>query len=465
MMADGEIGVIGLGVMGRNLLLNIAEKGFPAAGYDRNPEKVRALAPPLRGAREPKELCDGLRAPRAILLLVPAGDPVDEAIGELLPHLDEGDVIVDGGNSFYRDTDRRAAELLDQGIAYLGMGISGGEEGARLGPSLMPGGSLEAFRRLQPLLEKIAAQAGGEPCVAYLGPGSAGHYVKLVHNGIEYGIMELIAESYDLMKRGLGLDDDALHEVYRAWSEGELSGYLMEITARVFLQPDDLGPGRLIDAIRDSARQKGTGRWTSQDAMDLLVPVPGIDAAVTMRNLMAARDERAAASAALHGPDPRHAGDRDRFLRALADALHAGIVLTFAQGMALLRTASAHNDYGLDLERVAAIWRGGCIIRAALLEPIRAAFARRAELPNLLLDAELGRAVTERQASLRETVRAGVDLGIPLPGFMAALAYFDGYRSARLPGNLIQALRDLFGAHTYERADREGVFHAPWTGR
>jgi 6-phosphogluconate dehydrogenase len=462
-----EIGMVGLGVMGRNLVLNMADHGFSVAGYDKDPAKVQELRDaagdrPVFAASGLEGFIGRLKKPRAVMMLVPAGPPVDSVIRDLLPGLEAGDLIIDGGNSHYPDTDLRAGALEKKGIAYLGVGISGGEHGARHGPSMMPGGARDAYERVRPILEAAAARVDGEPCVTYLGPGSAGHYVKMVHNGIEYAIMQLIAETYDLMKRGLGLRDDELHQVYERWNRGELSGYLMEITADIFRRIDERTGKRLIDEILDEARQHGTGMWTSQDAMSLQVPVPTIDIAVAMRDLSGFREEREAASQALQGPQERFSGYREAFLKALGDALYAAMIIAYGQGMAQLRVASDVKGYNLHLADVARIWRGGCIIRAALLEKILEAYGRRPDLPNLLLDAELGSAVADRQAELRFVVASGASLGIPVPAFMSALAYFDAYRSAWLPANLIQAQRDYFGAHTYERIDAKGVFHTVW---
>ncbi len=468
-MNDGkyDIGMVGLGVMGQNLTLNMADHGFSVAGFDRDAAKGEALRAaaggrPVAAAATLAEFVGLLRAPRAIMMLVPAGPPVDSVIRDLLPHLAAGDLIIDGGNSYYVDTDARGKALAARGIAYLGVGVSGGEHGARHGPSLMPGGPREAYERVRPVLEAVAAHVGAEPCVTYLGPGSAGHYVKMVHNGIEYALMQLIAESYDLLKRGLGLSDAELAAVFAGWNAGELNGYLMEITAQIFGRIDERTGKPLIDEILDEAGQKGTGMWTSQDAMNLQTPVPTIDAAVALRDLSGFKTEREAASRVLAGPPQRFSGDRDAFLASLGHALHAAMIVAYGQGLALLHTASQARGYGLHLADVARIWRGGCIIRAALLEPIRAAYDRQPDLPNLLLDAELGAAVAGRQADLRGVVAAGASLGIPVLGFMSALAYFDGYRSAWLPANLIQAQRDYFGAHTYERIDAQGVFHTQW---
>ena len=466
-MEKFEIGMVGLGVMGRNLALNMAEHGHSVVGYDKDLSKVEALQDKagegtIRGAKTLEAFIGLLRRPRAIMMLVPAGPPVDAVIRDLLPHLETGDLLIDGGNSHFSDTDLRAKRLAQEGVQYLGVGISGGESGARHGPSIMPGGPQEAYEQVRPILEASAAYIGGEPCVTYLGPGSAGHYVKMVHNGIEYGLMQLIAESYDLMKRGLGLNDDELHDIVNLWNQEELSGYLVEITADILTKRDEKTGQRLIDVILDKAKQKGTGMWSSQDAMELGVPVPTIDIAVAMRNLSALEEERRAASRVLQGPEPLFEGDLWDSVEQLRHALYAAMIMTYAQGLAQLRAASKRYEYGLDLEAVARIWRGGCIIRAALLERIRAAYQARPDLANLLLDPDLGQAVEARQGDLRAVVRTAAELGIPTPGLAVSLAYFDGYRSAWLPANLIQAQRDYFGAHTYERVDAKGVFHMQW---
>ncbi len=463
-----DIGMVGLGVMGRNLALNMADHGFAVAGFDKDASQVKALEEeadnrPIYAAQTVEEFVQALRTPRAVMMLVPAGPPVDAVIADVLPYLQKGDLIIDGGNSHFPDTDLRARELQPKGIAFLGVGISGGEWGARNGPSMMPGGERSAYARVQPIFEASAAQVNGEPCVAYLGPGSAGHYVKMVHNGIEYGLMQLIAESYDLMKRGLHLSDDELHEVYAGWNEQELSSYLLEITANIFLRQDQKAGSRLIDLIRGAAKQKGTGMWSAQDAMELETPTPTIDVAVAMRNLSALSEERAAVAQATAGPEARFQGERDDFVGQLRNALYAAMLLTYAQGLAQLRAASREYDYLLDLETVARIWRGGCIIRAAALEQIRAAYKAAPDLPNLLLDPKLGQEIASRQGDLRSVVRAAAALGLPAPAFAVSLAYFDGYRSAWLPANLIQAQRDYFGAHSYERIDQKGTFHTQWT--
>ncbi len=462
-----EIGMVGLGVMGRNLLLNMADHGFAVAGYDKDAAKVKALAAEggERNVHSTADIADFiglLRRPRAVMMLVPAGAPVDSVIKDLLPHLDQGDLIIDGGNSHFTDTDTRARSLAARGIQFLGVGVSGGEEGARHGPSIMPGGAKEAYERVRPILEAAAAKVKGAPCVTYLGPGSAGHFVKMVHNGIEYGLMQLIAETYDFMKRGLGLTNDELHEVYGCWNREELDSYLVEITAHIFHQPDEKTCKRLIDEILDVAKQKGTGMWTSQAAMDLQVPVPTIDTAVAMRNLSVFEQEREQASKVFPRSVPRATGDQQLLIGQLKSALYAGMIMTYAQGMALLTVASDRYEYQLDLEAVGRIWRGGCIIRSALLEDICAAYRTRRDLPNLLLDPVLAEKLTAHQENLRKVVGAAAELGIPAPGLMASLGYLDAYRSAWLPANLIQAQRDDFGAHTYERTDAKGTFHTQW---
>jgi 6-phosphogluconate dehydrogenase len=387
---------------------------------------------------------------------------VDSVINDLLAILQPGDLIIDAGNSYFKDTDLRARSLAEKGIHFLGVGVSGGEEGARHGPSIMPGGPKAAYERVRPVFEAVAARVQGDPCVTYLGPGSAGHFVKMVHNGIEYGIMQLIAETYDLMKRGCGLNDDELHDVYGQWSRGELNGYLLEITNHIFSTVDEKSGKRLIDEILDVARQKGTGMWTSQSAMELQVPIPTIDMAVAMRNLSVFEQQRARASAVLQRSVRRFEGGRDTFLAQVRCALYAGMVITYAQGFALLTTASDKYEYHLDLEAVARIWRGGCIIRAALLDDICTAYRNQPGLPNLLLDGALATKVTANQESLRCVVCTAAELGLPALGLMTALGYLDGYRSAWLPANLIQAQRDYFGAHTYERVDAKGTFHTQW---
>ncbi len=462
-----EIGMVGLGVMGRNLVLNIADHGYSVSGYDKDLSKVQELqtdaeSRDVNAAKSLEEFVDSLSKPRVIMMLVPAGKIVDNVIHELIPHLERGDLIIDAGNSHFKDTDLRSTGLTEKGVLYMGVGVSGGEDGARNGPSLMPGGSPEAYERVKPIFEAVSAHVDGVPCVAYLGSGSAGHYVKMVHNGIEYGLMQLIAESYDLMKRGLGLSDEEMAGVYSNWNESELNAYLIEISAQILHKVDDRTGKQMLDVILDKSEQNGTGMWTSQDAMDIQVPVPVIDAAVSRRNLSSLKSERVGASNALKVQNTYFEGDQNAFLVQLKGAIYASMIMTFAQGMAQLHTASQVYGYNLNLEDVARIWRGGCIIRAGLLEDIRTAFHTQPDLPNLLNDKHLSQLVISKQDDLRAVVSLAVKLGLPVPGLMASLAYFDGYRSAWLPANLIQAQRDDFGAHTYERVDARGHFHTNW---
>jgi len=468
MFRECEIGLVGLGAMGRNLALNLADHGFSVAVYNRTGERTREFIEKEAGGRSlwpaysTPEFLKLLQKPRTIIILVAAGPPVDAVIRELLPHLKPGDLLIDGGNSHFIDTDRRARVLARKDVHLLGMGISGGELGARHGPSLMPGGPRKEYDRVEPVLNEIAAKVNGEPCVAYMGTGSAGHYVKMVHNGIEYGLMQLVAETYDMLKCGLGLGSEELAEIYTGWNQGELNSYLLEITADIFRRRDDRTGQPLIDLIMDVAKQKGTGKWASWDAMDLMVPTPTIDVAVAMRGLSRLKEERQVASQLLPHPKPGFKTDRSGFVTKLRNALGAASIVAYAQGLAQLREASRAYNYGINLESVARVWRGGCIIRAALLEDIRAAFRVRSDLPNLLLDPHLREQVLAREADWREVVKAAVDWGIPTPGFMVSLAYLDGYRRQWLPANLIQAQRDYFGAHTYERRDAQGSFHTDW---
>jgi 6-phosphogluconate dehydrogenase len=462
-----ELGMIGLGVMGRNLLLNMADHGYSVAGYDKDLAKVQSLNReaenrPIRGADSLEKLIAQLREPHMVMLLVPAGPPVDAVISELIPLLRAGDLIIDGGNSYFRDTERRSQELKEKGISYLGVGISGGESGARHGPSIMPGGPKEGYERVRPLFEAIAARAGQRPCVTYLGPGSAGHYVKMVHNGIEYGVMQLIAESYHLMKQALRLTNDKLHAIYKEWNNSELSGFLIEITADILAQKDDRTGKDLVDVILDEARQKGTGLWTSQEAMTLGVPLPTVDLAVVMRELSDLKQYRLSASHIGSDGEKVFRGDPDKLVEQIRNALYAAMLITYSQGMSLLRVASDKYKYNLKLQDIAQIWQGGCIIRATLLEKIRIAYEEKPDLLNLLLDSEFVKDIIGRQQHLRAVVQAAVGLAIPVPGLSVSLAYMDGYRSSWLPANLIQAQRDYFGAHTYERVDSAGAFHTEW---
>ena len=465
-----DLGLVGLGVMGRNLALNFTDHGYQVAVYNRTPDQTRkfiagaGLDRDIHPTYSFPELLDSLCTPRSVLVMVTAGPPVDAVITALTPLLEPGDLIIDGGNSHFADTDRRARLLADADLLFLGLGVSGGELGAHYGPSLMPGGSWEGYERLEPLLTASAARVNGEPCVAYLGPGAAGHFVKMVHNGIEYALEQLIAESYDLLRRGLGLNCDDMAEVFTAYNRGILKSYLMEITSHILKRRDDETGQPLVTLIRDVAAQKGTGIWTVKAALDLGMPLPAIDVAVSWRHLSTLKEEREAAAGLLPGPGPFSPGTGGwlGFIDKLENALWAAFMTTFAQGLALLRRASEAYQYNLDLATVTRIWRGGCIIRAALLEDLMAACRARPGLPNILLDPDLGRKVADRQGAWREVVKAAIDWGLPAPAFMATLAYFDAYRSRCLPANLIQAQRDYFGAHTYERVDRDGAFHTDW---
>ena len=462
-----SIGMVGLGVMGRDLALNIADHGFSVAGYDMDGAKVEALRKEsaerdICGATNIPDFMALLCTPRTIMILVPAGAPVDAVIKDLLPYMHQGDLIIDAGNSYFKDTDVRILELEGKGIHFLGVGVSGGEKGARRGPCIMPGGPKDAYECIRPIFESIAAVVNGHPCVALLGPGSAGHFVKMVHNGIEYGIMQLIAETYDLMKRGAGLNDDEIGDVYVLWNNGELSSYLVEISSHIFSKKDEKTDKRLIDEILDVAKQKGTGMWTSQSAMELQVPTPTIDIAVAMRDLSVFRLERERAGA-MYKRSIRHLrGDRESFLSQLSHALYTAMIITYAQGMALLAAASAKYGYQIDPGTVARIWQGGCIIRAKMLEDIFAAFHAKVDLPNLLLDSNLSHKIMKYEECLRQVVYQAAELRVPVPGMMVSLGYLDAYCSAWLPDNLIQAQRDYFGAHTYERIDAKGTFHTIW---
>ncbi|MDP4223506.1 MAG: NADP-dependent phosphogluconate dehydrogenase [Bacteroidota bacterium] len=462
-----KVGMVGLGVMGRNLLLNMADHGFSVAGYDNDPAKVETL----RKEAEKRDIhCTGnlqdfiasLQKPRSIILLVPAGAPVDSVINELSVHLEREDLIIDSGNSYFKDTNLRTIRLKEKRILFMGMGISGGEEGARHGASIMPGGLKGAYERVKPVLEAVAARVNGEPCVTYLGPFSAGHFVKMVHNGIEYGLMQLISETYALMKLVLGFSEDELQRIYSEWNNGELNGFLMEITSNIFGKVDEKTGKRLIDEILDVARQKGTGMWTSQSAMELQVPVPTIDIAVAMRDLSVFEKQREMAGKIYQYPEIHFKGDRIKFLTQLRNALYVSMLTTYAQGFALLAAASDKYGYHLDLETVARIWRNGCIIRSAILDDIQAAFHANHDLLNLLLDPPFSRKIKESLVNLRQIVCQASTIGISIPGIMASLSYLDAYRSSWLPANLIQAQRDYFGAHTYERIDAKGTYHTEW---
>jgi 6-phosphogluconate dehydrogenase len=463
-----QFGMVGLGVMGRNLLLNMADHGFAVVGFDKDGQKTSALessANPgttVKGVNTLAEMIQLLEKPRKLMMLVPAGKPVDDVIHDLLPLLEQGDIVIDGGNSHYKDTLRRVNELAPKGFHFMGVGISGGEQGARTGPSIMPGGDPEAYPHVKPILEAVAAKVKGEPCVAHLGKGAAGHFVKMVHNGIEYAIMQLISETYDLMHRGLGIDNDELHKIYKNWNEGELSSFLVEITRDIFLKKDEKTDNRLVDMILDKAGSKGTGKWTSQDAMDLGLPIPVIDMAVSMRELSAYKDERTQIASIYKTPQIDIPVPKEVFIQQIHDALLFAVVLSYTQGLAMLHQASSELDMQIPLPEVVKVWRGGCIIRSTLLETFYAAFNKNPQLSNLLLDSEIAQILQAKKQNMRNVIIHAIHMGYPVAGLMAALSYFDAYRSERLPTNLIQAQRDYFGAHTYQRIDGPGTFHSEW---
>jgi 6-phosphogluconate dehydrogenase len=455
-----SLGILGLGVMGRSLALNYERNGYSVIGYDLAPRLPDNFT--VKVASSLEELVGALVTPRIILLMVPAGAPVEAAIGSLKPYLQAGDVMIDGGNSYFEDSERRGKSLAAEGILFVGMGVSGGEGGALLGPSLMPGGAQLAWDQIKPMLESIAAKAeDGQPCVAWMGRGGAGHYIKMVHNGIEYGDMQLIAEIYDLLHRGLGFSNQDLAEIFAHWNTGELCSYLVEITAKILSRLDEQTGLPLVDLIVDEAAQKGTGKWASQNSFDLGVAIPTINAAVESRMLSALKAERIAA-AKLLGRADIFSGDREQIIAAAEKALYASKIISYAQGLKLLATASQEYDWQLDLSQVVRVWRAGCIIRAALLNDIAAAFGRNPALPNLLLDDVFKEAVLIRQSAWRTVVQTAVGLGIPMLATSASLAYFDAYRSEHLPANLTQAQRDYFGAHAYRRIDKDGSFHTHW---
>ena len=473
-----DIGLIGLAVMGENLALNMESKGFEVAVFNRTVSRVddfiagAAKGKSIVGTHSIPEFIKQLEIPRKIILMVKAGEPVDAFIELLISHLSKCDLIIDGGNSNFNDTIRRHAELAEQDILFIGTGISGGEEGALKGPAMMPGGSEEAYTLVEPIFTKIAAQVDGTPCCSYIGPNGAGHYVKMVHNGIEYGDMQLICEAYSLMKNILGMNADEMHEVFNKWNRGELNSYLIEITADIFTQRDTNGTP-FVDVVLDKAGQKGTGKWTSISALDLGISAPTIAEAVFARCISAIKDERVSASDKIDGPAGTYDGDREEALQAIHDALYAAKICSYAQGFALMREASTEYEWNLDLGKIALGWRGGCIIRAKFLHRIAEAYERNPELSNLLLDSYFRGVIETAQPHWRNVVSTATQLGVPIPAFSSALAYFDSYRSSRLSANLIQAMRDYFGAHTYHKLDAEGntivgedgeptVFHTEW---
>lgn len=471
-MEKAQFGVVGMGVMGRNLALNIANKGYPVAVYNRTDAKTvdfmkgPAKDKPIIGTYSYEGLAEMLERPRKVILMVKAGPAVDYVIEDILPHFEEGDILIDGGNSFFEDTERRIEELKKEGVLFIGAGISGGEEGALHGPSIMPGGEHQAWKAIEVIFKSAAAKAeDGEPCVDFMGQGGAGHYVKMVHNGIEYAIMQLIAEAYDLLHRGLNLSSQELGDLFADWNAGELASYLVEITADIFKTEDPDTGKPILDVILDEAKQKGTGKWTSQNALDLGAATHTINAAVASRIISGMKELRVAASDMIKGPDPEFKGEAKQLIDAVKEALYAAVIISYAQGFSLMGLASAEYDYQLDMKKIAKIWRAGCIIRADLLDDIMRAYDRNQDLDNLLFDEDFRAIVLHRQGAMRYVISTAVGLGIPVVGLSSALGYFDALRTARLPANLTQAQRDYFGAHTYRRLDKEGSFHTEWEAK
>ena len=466
-MKKCDIGLIGLAVMGRNLVLNIERHGYSVAVFNRTVERVdeflaeEARGKNIVGTHTIEELAQALELPRKIILMVKAGRPVDDFIDKLLPYLKGGDLIIDAGNSFFKDTIQRSRYLAEKSILYIGTGVSGGEEGALKGPAIMPGGQPEAYKLVEPIFSRIAAQVDGVPCCSYIGSDGAGHYVKMTHNGIEYGDIQLIAEAYNLMRNVLGMNAKELEETFLQWNQGKLNSYLIEITANIFTQMDATG-NPLVEMVLDEAAQKGTGKWASQSALDLGIPASTITEAVFARCISAIKEERVGAAKVIKGPHKKYEGNKEDLLEAIKQALYAAKICSYAQGFSLMREAAKEYNWHLNLGEISMIWRGGCIIRAKFLHKINEAFQRDPNLSNLLLDPYFKEVVEEAQDKWRKVVIAATDLGIPVPGFSSALTYFDSYRTARLPANLIQAQRDYFGAHTYRRVDKKGVFHTEW---
>ncbi|MEP6683183.1 MAG: NADP-dependent phosphogluconate dehydrogenase [Parafilimonas sp.] len=463
-----DFGMVGLGVMGSNFLLNMADNGYKVIGFDLDAAKAKKLeeeatkGTTVKGVITLEEMVSQLDKPRRIMMLVPAGKPVDSVIANLLPLLEPNDVVIDGGNSHYTDTLVREKNLEEKGIHFMGMGVSGGEEGARKGPSIMPGGDIDAWKRVKPMLEAVSAKVDNEPCVAYMGKDAAGHYVKMVHNGIEYAIMQLISESYDLLKRGLGLNNDELSDVFKKWNEEELQSFLVEITSEIFLRKDDETGKRIVDIISDKAGSKGTGKWTSQDAMELPVSIPTIDTAVAMRTISGYKDERIAAAELYHTKTKDLKGKKDADIKKIKDALHFSMIISYAQGLSMLHKASSELNMDIPLADVVKIWRGGCIIRSASLEIFYKAFKKDKTLSNILLNKNIAKLIKKTEKNARSVIKIALQSKIPVTGLMSAVGYFDAYCSAQMPTNLIQAQRDFFGAHTYQRIDKEGVFHTEW---
>ncbi len=466
-MPKSQFGVVGLGVMGQNLALNVERNGFSVAGFDLDPEKLRKFAQLSAGksaqtTESLAEFAEALDSPRRILIMVPAGKAVDAVIADLKPHLKPEDILIDGGNSYFQDTDRRARELASAGLRFVGTGISGGEEGALHGPCLMPGGEREAYDHLEPIFNKIAAKTEDGPCSTYIGSGASGHYVKMVHNGIEYGIMQLICETYDILRKALGMPAGEVGAVFQEWNQDELNSFLLEISAVVLAKNDEETGRPLVDFVLDTAGQKGTGKWTAQSALDLGVPIPTLSVAVEGRILSGYKKERVEAAKTLRGPKSVFKGDRAAFLKSLWEGFYLAMLACYAQGLVMLKEASKEYNYGLNLADIARIWKGGCIIRSRLLDPIKQSYKKKPELPNLLVDRRFSRLVNRYSRGLRKVVALASKTGVPAPAYTATLGYIDSYRSELLPANLLQAQRDYFGAHTYQRVDREGTFHTEW---
>lgn len=467
-MSKQQVGVIGLAVMGRNLALNIESRGYSVSVFNRSPEKTKDLVAEhpdknLFATYSIEEFVASLERPRKMIIMVQAGAATDATIEQLVPHLEEGDIIIDGGNAYFPDTQRRNRELNERGIRFIGAGVSGGEEGALKGPAIMPGGQEDAYKLVEPILTSISAKVGGDPCCTYIGPDGAGHYVKMVHNGIEYGDMQLICEAYHLLRDVLNLSADELHEIFSEWNRGELDSYLIEITADIFTKKDPDTGKPMVDVILDSAGQKGTGKWTSQSALDLGVPLSIITESVFSRFLSAMKEERVAASKVLRGPQTKiNIEDKKAFIEQVRKALFASKIVSYAQGFAQMRAASEEYNWNLQYGNIAMIFRGGCIIRAQFLQKIKDAYDRDPGLKNLLLDPYFKDIVENYQDAWRQVVSTAVAVGIPVPGFASGLAYYDSYRTERLPANLLQAQRDYFGAHTFQRVDKEGTFHFQW---
>ncbi|HHU77674.1 MAG: decarboxylating NADP(+)-dependent phosphogluconate dehydrogenase [Caldicoprobacterales bacterium] len=468
-MKKADIGLIGLAVMGENLVLNMERNGFTVAVFNRTVQKVtdfvegRAKGRNIIGAKSIQELVDSLKKPRKVMLMVKAGKPVDDFINQLIPLLEPGDIIIDGGNSHFPDTIRRTKEVEEKGLLFVGTGVSGGEEGALNGPSIMPGGSEKAWSHVAPIFQKIAAKvADGSPCCEWVGKDGAGHFVKMVHNGIEYGDMQLISEAYYIMKHALGMSAKEMSNVFAEWNEGELDSYLIEITRDILSKVDKETGEPIVELILDSAGQKGTGKWTSQAALDLGIATPTITEAVFARCISAIKEERVAASQVFSGPDVIYDGDKKQFGEAIRQALFASKICSYAQGFAMMREASREYDWDLNFGEIALMWRGGCIIRAQFLDTIKDAFEKEPDLPNLLMAPYFKDAVEKAQDNWRLVVSTAVNMGLPVPAFSSALSYFDSYRRARLSANMIQAQRDYFGAHTYKRVDKPGTFHTEW---